>query len=692
MSKSLRNRRLSRFWVGLGIVFIVAVFFRFWQIDALPPGLFGDEAADGLDALDVLAGRGQVFFPTNFGREGLHMWIVALSILFLDATPLAVRLPSAIAGVVTVLATYWLGYEMFVWRKGENVPGDGGWTRLIPWLAGLYVATSYWHVHFSRFGIRGVFTPMCLALMAAALWRAINRQSLVWWAVSGFFLGLGMHFYTASRFAPIFLITFFTWQLLLYALARRKREDIGKHLAERASFPGLVVSSSTFWRFLLGVFVQFGVAALVFAPLGYYFLTHPGSFTQRASEVSVFREGGSSDALKLIARAASANLLQFIWPGRGDLAQFYNLPGRAVFEPLTALLGLVGLGVSLWRWRRPVYAFLVIWFAVMASPSFIAVDRFPTLPRVLGVIPALYFFPAIGLSFLLGWAARRRGFASRWWPAAALLALVVHASLTYRDYFHVWGPSEATAEAFEADMVAAWRWLEAHPPQGEVYLSSDLYKHPTFMFLYEQVPTTEYFDYRNPRLHWFDARTSWPLPNRDAVILVGDSTPMPDFLAPLLDLRVKPVEGGSLFVVEEPPKLIIANSASAGAPFTDRLSLLGQFGQRLASSPDRVVTLQLWRASGPEPVRWKRYQIQSGLLDDEGVQLVQASQWMGFLPMEWPREEAFLTWQFLPWPGELPLNDSVLRLTPEGEPPLRPPGSDEEGWLTWPLAPLNNQP
>ena len=74
-------------WLHVALIVLVAAFFRLWLIDRIPPGLFGDEATDGLDALDVLAGRGAVFFPANFGREGLHMWIVAGMFRLLGVTP-----------------------------------------------------------------------------------------------------------------------------------------------------------------------------------------------------------------------------------------------------------------------------------------------------------------------------------------------------------------------------------------------------------------------------------------------------------------------------------------------------------------------------------------------------------------------------------------------------------------------------
>ena len=183
---------LANPWLHIALIVLVAAFFRLWLIDRIPPGLFGDEATDGLDALDVLAGRGAVFFPANYGREGLHMWIVAGMFRLLGVTPLALRLPSAIAGILTAVATYWLGREMWasmgVWewrsRKSASTPALPHahtltlpyFDTIVPLVAALYLATSYWHIHFSRFGIRGVFTPLFGTLAFAAFWRAVNQR------------------------------------------------------------------------------------------------------------------------------------------------------------------------------------------------------------------------------------------------------------------------------------------------------------------------------------------------------------------------------------------------------------------------------------------------------------------------------------------------------------------------------------
>jgi hypothetical protein len=267
------------------LILVIAAFFRLWRIGSTPPGLFGDEAVNGLDALDVLAGRGRVFFPANYGREGLHMFIIAAFFRLLDVTPLAIRLPSVLAGILTALATYWLGRELFTFADENLKP-------TVPLLAALWLATAYWHVHFSRFGIRGVFTPLCGAL------------------------GLSAHFYTASRLYPIFLGLFL---LVQAAIVRWKQGETEVSLLRRFFWP------------IVGLYA---VAAAVFAPLGWYFLTHPGSFAQRASTVFAFDSGESPWGR--IGRAIVGNVAQFFLPGRGDAAWFYNLSGRSLLEPVTA--------------------------------------------------------------------------------------------------------------------------------------------------------------------------------------------------------------------------------------------------------------------------------------------------------------------------------------------------------------------
>ena len=66
---------------------------------------------------------------------------------------------------------------------------------------------------------------------------------------------------------------------------------------------------------------------------------------------------------------------------RGDGGWYYNIPGRPIFDPLSALLMLIGIALVLRRFRQPAYGFIVMWLIVMFVPSLLAVQGTPKSPQ-----------------------------------------------------------------------------------------------------------------------------------------------------------------------------------------------------------------------------------------------------------------------------------------------------------------------
>ena len=637
-------------WLLL-IVLALAVFLRFWQIDRFPLGLFGDEAVNGLDALDVLAGRGAIFFPANFGREGAHIWLVAASLRLFGVTPFAVRLPSLLAGILTVAAAAWLGHEIVAARR-RSAPGDRPLDAWLPIFIAAYTATSYWHLHFSRFGIRGIFTPLWAALAFAAFWRGVNRGRTRWFVLSGLCLGAGVHFYTASRFVPFALVVFLILEAGLSWLSRAP--DARPAPLLRTFFKPLLWAALT--------------ATLVAAPLGHYFLTHPGSFASRAATVSAFNAGvGGVSPLARMAQAAVANIAQFFIPGQGDPAAFYNLPGRAVFDPLTALLALLGLLLCLRRWRQPVYLFLALWPPLLLLPTFLAVDRFPTLPRALGVMPGIFIWAGLGLEAALEFGfLNRRKFRSLLTILAVLLALTVHGGLAVRDYFFVWGFSDAAFEAFDGHETSSAAWLAFHPQPGPVYLSADLYRHPVIMFLFEQTPLTEFFSHRNPNLHWFDGRSALVLPPAGVsatYVFSGQAQARPAVLDAWLPQRqviydvLAPGGQPATTALRGIPGQAAADLALA---YRNGLTLTG-FSMSAPPRPGAAVQITLtWQIESAAPVPGiSNYNVRVALL-------VGDRPWAGveapfpYRPAEWAPGERVIAWHSLTLPPDAPAAAYVL--------------------------------
>ena len=122
MTKLFSKHSTQQLWLLLAI--LLAGVLRFWQLDTMPPGFYHDEAYNGLDALALLHGdtfpqfyegwelyaqdahadnppqptRWPLFFEGNYGREPVHIYLMALSIWLLGATPLAIRAVPAAAG------------------------------------------------------------------------------------------------------------------------------------------------------------------------------------------------------------------------------------------------------------------------------------------------------------------------------------------------------------------------------------------------------------------------------------------------------------------------------------------------------------------------------------------------------------------------------------------------------------------
>src|SRR5690606_30096598 len=77
----------------------------------------------------------------------------------------------------------------------------------------------------------------------------------------------------------------------------------------------------------------------------------------------------------------------------GDPRWTYSLPGRPLFDGLTALLFYGGLLIACGRaWRQPQYAFSLIWLAVTLLPSALTPDA-PSTVRLVGAMPVVYLMP-----------------------------------------------------------------------------------------------------------------------------------------------------------------------------------------------------------------------------------------------------------------------------------------------------------
>jgi hypothetical protein len=109
-----------------------------------------------------------------------------------------------------------------------------------------------------------------------------------------------------------------------------------------------------------------------------------------------------------------------------------------LFEPLAALLFVVGLIVALRQWRRPVMVFILLWLVVALIPSAVTPDA-PSSVRLVGAMPVIYLLPGLAIAALWQQGLSRRSRAVRGVAGAALLLVALLAvGRTVRAGFVDW--------------------------------------------------------------------------------------------------------------------------------------------------------------------------------------------------------------------------------------------------------------
>ena len=426
----------TKILIALVLILIIAVFFRFWKIDQTPPGLYPDEAMNGNNAVEAIkTGQFKLFYPENNGREGLFINIQAISLMIFGNQPWALRIVSAIFGVLTVLGLFFLARELFPQKP------------YIALFSAFLVAVGFWHINFSRIGFRAIMVPFCLVWTFAFLFRALRTKKILPAIFAGIFFGAGFHTYIAFRFSPLLaLIPIFYGR---YFSRNQENESKKKH-----------------WKILI---IWLAVTFIVALPIGLYFLNNPADFFGRSGEVSIFRQ---SNPILSFLKSIAKTLLMF--NVSGDCNWRHNAACWPELDPLTGLAFLLG---CYWLIRnlvkkteeRPTYQFMAGWFLVMALPAFLTNEGLPHALRSIGLIPIVFILAGLGLN--LAWEWLKTKLANRRLLYAILFGFL--AIIMIFDgwfYFGFWAKNKNVQGAFGQPLAQIAYYFNKLPNSVDKYL------------------------------------------------------------------------------------------------------------------------------------------------------------------------------------------------------------------------------
>lgn len=372
-------------------VFILtgAIFMRLYHLDTLPPSLNWDEISHGVNAQSLLqTGKDQwgISWPIfNFRSYGdfpttLNLYLTIPFIKIFGLSALAIRLPSALMGILLVISTYFISLLVFKNKSFALV------TMLL-------VSLSPWSLFTSRAVFQSIIAQGLFPLGFIFFFLALKRPKF--FALSALFFGLSMYAYHSTRIITVPIV------LALIFINFSTLKKINKKI--------LAISLLTF--------LFFAVPSLVN-------LTQPES-RARSQWVSILSPAaineihenrrlytGPSSLNRLINNRVVYFIPRFVgnylnqfnpiplfFEGTGQYQ--FNIPHTGLLFPVTLPFFYIGFIVVIIKSRHQrLFRSLLAWHFVGLLPAVITTGDYPML-RAMTILPLPFIYISLGLEFLL---------------------------------------------------------------------------------------------------------------------------------------------------------------------------------------------------------------------------------------------------------------------------------------------------
>lgn len=404
----------TNYAIAVGIL-LLAVFFRLWNLPDLPTGLHSDEITTIRLAEASRQGGITVFYNVQGeGHEALYPTILALSTAFTGVGTLGYRLVAALAGVITVALIYTLGVRLFGHLAGL--------------LSMALFAVTFIGILLSRMVLPEAAVALYIVATMLALARAlpVYRPEVVdeatntsAFAALGILWGVGFYLHPISLMMTLASMIFIVYVIVTQRpLSRRQLSYIG-----------------------------FSILMMIIVAMPYLISTI--NLPDIAAGQRIF--GNYQGILRSINHAITGLFI------RGDANPTYNLPWRPMFDLVSSAIIIIGAGITLWNWREPRYA-LVIIMTVILAPAAILADDTPNFLALSILLPLLTLLFGVGARALILVA---HGSLQRVVIIGLYALLVFNIGWTARDLFIVWPQDSAVQTTYNSDLGQLARHLDS---------------------------------------------------------------------------------------------------------------------------------------------------------------------------------------------------------------------------------------
>lgn len=372
----------------LCVIILIAAVLRLYRLADVPPGVNRDEASIGVTASSLMqTGRDEYgrFLPLSFESFGdwklpLYIYTTIPFVKIFGLSELAVRLPSALAGIASVAALYYLAQMLFA-------------SESIGLLAAFSLALMPWHIHISRVESEAIVAVFFTITGAVCFLRALKQKSLR----------------SLIYAAVLFALTYYTYHgnhvfttLLLVGLTALYWHDLIKIpkwwiALGTGALMTLVILSVTLTadHTKIGGISVFGDPTVVHTQIELPRLAHtnPDSLPARLMH----------NRLTYAVTAVTQNYLKSYGPDflfiRGGGNKAHNIQGYGNLHPVDVVFLILGAAMLISAFKKTSAKFILWWVAIGGVAAAITKDA-PHSNRMLAVVPSLAITIATGAKML----------------------------------------------------------------------------------------------------------------------------------------------------------------------------------------------------------------------------------------------------------------------------------------------------
>lgn len=386
----------------LFLVIILAAFLRLYKISEIPFSLYWDETAVAYNAYSIAeTGNDEygtklpiIFRSFNDYKMPGFVYLTAPFVKYLGLNEFAVRLPSALSGIVSVIVVYFLIRQLTLLKGGSSWFRKKSYTIALITAFGL--AVSPWHLQFSRTGFEA---NVASTIFLAGLWlflRFIRTNKLV--LLPWLFFAASFYFYRSIHgFLPVFLPI----MVGIFLKDIYKRPGLWKLTLSIVTFI-VLISPIIFTVFFSQGVIRFRQVSI---------LSHPSQSLAKKElvdnplEARAVRYGtASQDFFTNYLAHFTPKFLFF----EGDSFARHKIAGMGLLYLIELPLIIIGLFVLLKfvpSWKAKALVLSVILLGII--PASISIPS-PHALRSLNILPMPQFLTAVAVIYLAGVIATRR--------------------------------------------------------------------------------------------------------------------------------------------------------------------------------------------------------------------------------------------------------------------------------------------